>query len=861
MAPQGWRLEKSQPGGCTMNISGTRQWLRASLLTGSLLMVSALSGQYVLAQTAAGNAPGKNAVTEATPVGLSTDLTEIVVTGTYTPQPIMDTSYAVTVMSQEALKDSPALGLAALLSSVPGFYGEGSGGEFNLNISARGVRGGFLEYLSIQEDGLPILYNGFLEEMELRKDLTYGQLEITRGGPSGVLTSNGAAAIVNFLSRKATNTPEGEVAVSYTSYGEARTDVYYGGPIGNSGNTWGTIGGYYRKGDGPKSVGYDVNNGGQFRTTLTHNFDDHTSVTFTYKHIDDHTQFYLPQPVAIYQDGNTQRITTIPGFNAESDYLQGPQTQIINVKSPNGDNQVISLQDGIWERSNTETIIVSHDWQNGLRFTDTLRIASIDTIDNDLRNLGGNSQIESATSFLATNPLVTNLISTFAPQGAVGAELVRVATGAVVTNPAAMNGNGLVVQMGANQFSQTTNQVINQAQLSYHTDKNDATLALLTWNTNMDVSQNGVDYLMDVTNQANLLDVAAINAAGQVVGHLTDNGVVQYDTGYANGTVSIKDDSIIFNDQYQPIDPLRLDAGVRFEQVHYKSTSENVASNVPLSGVLSPNVLADQFAASYGTGTYTDGRSDFSGTAWTVGANYLLNSNFAVYGRYSDALDSGIANFAVFCPGSGCLPTSMTRLDFGEVGIRYATPGFYAEVVGFRSTNKNVSEVTSNTGAQIFLNDQATGVEFDAKWHPINIFTADLTGVWQNSHLTSVGGESALDGNQIDRLPKVQIHLTPTVSTPDGRGSAYVAVNYIGKRWGDLANTLQIDAYTDFGAGVSYKITPKMTASLQGTNLTNKFSITEGNPRGNSVIAGSNPYGFARANLPRTGIATLDVKF
>src|SRR5271163_3669223 len=152
MAPQGWRLEKSQPGGCTMNISGTRQWLRASLLTGSLLMVSALSGQYVLAQTAAGNAPGKNAVTEATPVGLSTDLTEIVVTGTYTPQPIMDTSYAVTVMSQEALKDSPALGLAALLSSVPGFYGEGSGGEFNLNISARGVRGGFLEYLSIQED-------------------------------------------------------------------------------------------------------------------------------------------------------------------------------------------------------------------------------------------------------------------------------------------------------------------------------------------------------------------------------------------------------------------------------------------------------------------------------------------------------------------------------------------------------------------------------------------------------------------------------------------------------------------------------------------------------------------------------------
>jgi len=34
--------------------------------------------------------------------------------------------------------------------------------------------------------------------------------------------------------------------------------------------------------------------------------------------------------------------------------------------------------------------------RNGLRFNDSLRIAKIKTIDNDLRNLGGNSQIQSA---------------------------------------------------------------------------------------------------------------------------------------------------------------------------------------------------------------------------------------------------------------------------------------------------------------------------------------------------------------------------------------------------------------------------------------------------------------------------------
>jgi len=834
-----------------MKKSGNYQRLRASCLTAALLTSGVLNGQHALAETAP--AP-------ATAIGAPSELDEIVVTGTTIKETIMQTSFAVTVVNQEALKDSPALGLAALLTSIPGFYGEASAGEDNLNISARGVRGGFLEYISLQEDGLPFLYNGFLEELELRRDLTYGDLQVTRGGPSGVLTSNGAAAIVNLISRKATNTPEGEVAVSYYNYGEVRTDVFYGGPIGNSGDTTATIGGYFRRGDGVKNVGYDTNNGGQFRLTLTHKFDDSTSMTVTYKHIDDHTQFFLPQPVKITQSGSIQRISPIPGFNAETEYLQGREMQLINIKSPNGDSQSINLQDGIWERSDTATFIVSHDWQNGLRFNDSLRIAKIKTIDNDLRNLGGNSQIQSATSFLATNPLVANLISTFASKGAVGAELVRVDSGAVITNPAAMNGNGLLTQMGANQFIQTTDEVINDAQLTYRTDKNSATLGLLTWNVNMDVSQNGVDFLMDVTNQAHLVDVAAVNAAGQIVGHLTDNGVVQYDTGYASGTVNIKSNSVYLNDQYQPIDPLRLDAGVRFEKVGYKSVSENSAGNVPLSGVLDPNVIADQAAAGYGTGTYTNGRHDLSATAWTGGANYLFNDNFSVYGRYSNAFDTGIANFAVFCPGSGCY-SPLTRLRFGELGVRFATPGIYAELTGFRSVNKNISEVIGNTGQQIFLDNVATGAEFDGKWRPVSVFTLDLSGVWQHSKLSAVGGTTSFDGHQIDRLPNVAVHLTPTVSTPDARASAYVTVSYIGRRWGDLANTLQLDAYTDIAAGVSYNITPKVTVSAQGTNLTDRFSITEGNPRGNSVVAGSNPYGFARANLPRTGKLMLDVKF
>jgi outer membrane receptor protein involved in Fe transport len=203
----------------------------------------------------------------------------------------------------------------------------------------------------------------------------------------------------------------------------------------------------------------------------------------------------------------------------------------------------------------------------------------------------------------------------------------------------------------------------------------------------------------------------------------------------------------------------------------------------------------------------------------------------------------------------------VTRLDFSEVGVRFSNPTFYAQLTGFRSVNRNIGEATNNTGQQIFLNNTADGVEIDSKWRPINIFDLDLTGVVQHSDISGVGGTTTFDGNQIDRLPNIELHLTPTVSSPDGRASAYVTGSYYGKRWGDLANTLELDPYWDLAAGVSYKITHSMTLSAQGTNLTDRFSITEGNPRGNSIIAGTNAYGYARANLPRAAMIKLDVKF
>jgi len=68
----------------------------------------------------------------------------------------MQTSFAVTVVNQEALANSPALGLGSAADFHSGFLRARRALErITSTFPARGVRGGFLEYISLQEDGLP----------------------------------------------------------------------------------------------------------------------------------------------------------------------------------------------------------------------------------------------------------------------------------------------------------------------------------------------------------------------------------------------------------------------------------------------------------------------------------------------------------------------------------------------------------------------------------------------------------------------------------------------------------------------------------------------------------------------------------
>lgn len=778
-------------------------------------------------------------------------LDEIIITATARKDiTALETSYGVAVLSRASVDREVAVGLVDLLDAVPGLYAEAAGGEANTNLSARGTRPGFNAFISLQEDGLPVLYRPIGAEWEIRHDITYERVEVVLGGPSTIFAPQAAAATVNFMSRLPENTVS-EVRLSVTDYGRYRTDLFYGGPI--SDNWFGSIGGYYRRGDGIRDHGFTVSHGGQLRANLWRDFSGGDgSVLVSYRHTDDNTPTYAPGPVNL-ADGQP---APIAGFNFRDDTLVGPDIMSLKIKRPGGMSRNYSYADGQDANSNQASLRITYDLGNGFRVKEHLRIASNYQADTDLRN-GANSDIVDAATFVADSAVT--LLAAFPT--ATAFQLVQVADGTVIADPTSLNGNGLLMAGGTrlSYFATDFSQIINDFQVTFEGDRNTATIGLMYWNTQAATDFTEVVYLLDLKPNANLMDVQALDATGAVVGHLTDNGVRSYDNYWMDGNIRTESINLYFNDEFQISDSLRIDFGARFEDVTFSGDTETLTfGNAIAAGLNDPLVLADDAVGAAGTGNYVASSSNVSEVAWTIGANYKFNDNLAVYARYTDTFDMGNAAFTTFGfpPAFTTVPTT---LKVTEIGVRYQSETLALFATGFYTDNAEVA-FTTDTGTNFPVDNEVIGVEFLALWQPTDVFSVEFSGVVQDAELTDTNSTgSSFDGNRIDRLPNIQLRLTPTVYF--GLGSAYVSIQHYGNRFGDLANTQEFDPYTAVDAGISYNLNDSIWVSLQGTNLTNEFAATLGNPRGNAIIAGDDAFGFAALIPPRSITATVSVSF
>jgi TonB dependent receptor len=138
----------------------------------------------------------------------------------------------------------------------------------------------------------------------------------------------------------------------------------------------------------------------------------------------------------------------------------------------------------------------------------------------------------------------------------------------------------------------------------------------------------------------------------------------------------------------------------------------------------------------------------------------------------------------------------------------------------------------------------------------------DFQGCFFYQDITGKTICGSINGQQLTRLPKFQIRVTPSDTQIFSWGSVteYVTYEHVGEHFQDNTGLNPLGTYYDLAAGIVTELGDNWEIRLQGTNLTNQIGLTEGNARfgGNTAQNGVN---FGRSILGREGSIELKYKF
>ena len=153
----------------------------------------------------------------------------IVVTGLPggTPTRKVDTSFAITNMSEEDIKRLAPKSTADIFKAVPGVWAESSGGQSGANIFVRGFPGGGdAPFVTLQLQGVPVFTPptlSFLENSTLfRMDETISFMDALRGGPNSVLSNGQPGLTSNFILKEGSEETEGLIKYTGSDYNPYR---------------------------------------------------------------------------------------------------------------------------------------------------------------------------------------------------------------------------------------------------------------------------------------------------------------------------------------------------------------------------------------------------------------------------------------------------------------------------------------------------------------------------------------------------------------------------------------------------------------------------------------------------------------
>ena len=776
-------------------------------------------------------------------------------------------SYAITTLSDSQLQNRAPTSTAEVFKAVPGFWVESSGGEASDNVRARGIPTDGFSSVSLQEDGLPIQHDGGLgylnADQSFRYDLSIGRVEAVRGGPSSVFAPNAPGGTVNFITRKVGDKPEGIIKFEAGDYDRFRTDVYFGAPLGNG---WAVnMSGFYRSDNGVRNPGYTANKGGQVRFGVSKDFDN-GRIELNVKRIQDNVAFYLPIPLTFDSAG---KVVSVPGFDANYGTLIGPEAAHQSFRNVNGPYD-FDLTKGTDVKLTQVTLKADFDLGEGWHVSDNVRYRDSDTQRNGMFPTGN---IDSAAARLAS--LKAQALAAYPT--ATDVQFRFVDNYNLVFDVANNKGNGQVVSGNNLAVHVPLKEFMNDIRFTNSFDLGGQKHDVAFGGYFADVTASFVRYMstsqLEVASNPRLLDVVAVNAAGAIVGKISENGYIRYGSLFDNAHYQMRNTAIYAADEWQVTDALRIDAGVRQERSTITGSVEGKQTvDLGVAGTLADNQVIT------GTGLFTPIQRHYNLTSYTLGANYQINSAFGLFARYSKTgrMPSG----GDFTGNPLRTDVKVTPITMYEAGVKFISPtldvfatAYQTKYNGVTFTDNVFSTVTNSyTQRTGFADTDTKGVEIEATYRPVAWFDIFAGASISNpqykgfTFTTLVGGlpvVTTFDGKQLIRVPKQAFRIVPGVNLFDNRFRAELEIESYSKRYADIVNTQALPAYTVLNANAHYDLTKQLRLSVNATNLNNVIGLTEGNPRAGEFIAGNAgaKYFLARPIFGRTYRAALTYKF
>jgi len=744
-------------------------------------------------------------------------LDEVVVTGSFSSRTQKESAMSVTLLNAADLQRLTSSSQADILRAVPGITAEGGGGEVASNIFVRGLpSGGQYQFTPLQVDGIPVLstfgLNSSAHDVYFRNDIGIQNLEFTRGGSSTLFGAGSVAGIINYTSATGSATQKNKLQLEWANGGRAKVDMFSSGPLAE--NLFYAVSGFYRYDEGPLETGL-ATRGYQFRGNIKKLFNNGKSSFTVYgQKIDDNVQFYLPYPLA---NDAGQRERPI-GNDGETVYttLTSNATDF-NFDTPNGRFNS-PIENGVSTAGGFIMAQLKHSFADNWNLSAKVKSAKYAHnfnlfLDGDgIRNVP-----ENQATYLANRGLDNGTFN-------------YVGTGREIA------ANDLLFENRILDRDRPMEELVGEAVVTRKMGKNTFSIGTFISDTRAEDNNWILNYLGDFRNAPEMVDLTYVDSTGATVNYSTGGFIAGRQT--SNNTLRSTKVAFFAGNEYQG-DNFNFDIGLRWENAAGKISKE--------TGV--------------GSNTFNKGSVNASDVAIALAGLYKLNPNMNIYANGSRGYFFPELRGVGFSSPGNTLSYEPETILQGELGLKYgkdnfsATAALFAVTLNDRRSIDFINNANGGVTETVRLQDTRTiGIETNLNYTVTSDF--DLFGnfTFQDHEFTKVEGADEQVGNELRRQPNVMATIGATYN--NGNFDASISNNYLGKKFANDANTVELDAYniTRLDAGYRFALGKKEGVRL-GVSVFNLFDaagITEGSPRQADSQSGAvSEFFVGRPILPR----------